>query len=125
MNAGIIMTRSMLAIVEPIRVSFTASWPSPFIRNLCPGKTPSAVSSSGAPRKIDGIKSKKVWVIAMLAMNVMRTVIDVFGRNGMTERRVAAIRFVWIPGMTPVIVPATIPRRIAMVIPRIIGFSGI
>jgi len=39
---------------------------------LWPGKTPSAVSSSGAPRKIDGIKSMKVWVIAIAVMKTKR-----------------------------------------------------
>jgi len=120
MNVGIIMTRSAIAIDEPIRVSFIASWPSPFIRNLCPGKTPSAVSSSGAPRNIDGMKSRKVWVIAMLAINAIRVVVDVLGKKGIRERSVTATRLVWIPGMTPVIVPAATPRRMASAISMII-----
>lgn len=60
MNIGIIRVREIIAIVEPRSVSFTARWPSPFVKSSCPGRTPNPVSSSGAPRKIDGIKSMNV-----------------------------------------------------------------
>jgi len=67
-NAGMIMISERTAIVEPISVSFSALCPCPFSKNSCPGRTPRAVSSFGAPRKIEGIKSMKVWVIAMAVM---------------------------------------------------------
>ena len=50
---------------DPITVNLTASYPIPFINNLWPGKTPKAVSASGAPKNIAGRTSRKVWVIAI------------------------------------------------------------
>lgn len=50
----------MIAIVEPRRVSFRAWCPCPLRRSSCPGRAESAVSSDGAPRKIEGMKSRKV-----------------------------------------------------------------
>tara|TARA_Y100000034_G_C6515557_1_gene221669 strand:+ start:14 stop:217 length:204 start_codon:yes stop_codon:yes gene_type:complete len=64
---------------------------------------------------MEGIKSRKVWVIAIETMNIA------IGRGG-TEvnsgiereaRRIAAIRLMWIPGNRPVRVPASRPRRTA------------
>jgi len=68
MNSGRIRAREAIAIVEPRTVSFSALWPWPFSRSSCPGRTERAVSSDGAPRKIDGMKSRKVWVIAIATM---------------------------------------------------------
>ena len=59
-KSGIIMIRDAIAMVEPRRVSLTAWWPWPRIRSSCPGRIPRPVSSSGAPRKIEGMKSMKV-----------------------------------------------------------------
>ena len=59
-NVGTMMAKESIAIVEPMRVNFTAWCPLPLMSNLCPGKIPSPVSSSGAPRKIDGMKLRKV-----------------------------------------------------------------
>ena len=53
----------------PITVNFMASYAFPSKRSLCPGSTDKAVSASGAPKKIDGIKSKKEWVIAIEIIN--------------------------------------------------------
>ena len=50
MKIGVIIRRSIIADAEPIKVRRTASWAFPLSRNLCPGMTPRAVSSSGAPR---------------------------------------------------------------------------
>lgn len=54
---------NIIAPSEPINVSFSASNPLPFNKYLCPGKTPNAWAESGAPKKIEGIESKNVWVI--------------------------------------------------------------
>ena len=109
-NMGIIMMRENIAIVEPRRVSFTAWWPLPLISSSCPGKIPNPVSSSGAPRKIDGMKFRKVWVIAIAVMKMSRIVI---GRVDIKVRdnTKMATRFMCIPGIRPVKVPARIPRR--------------
>ena len=47
----------------PYAESLTASYPFPSSSNWWPGRTERAVSSSGAPRNIEGIKSINVWVI--------------------------------------------------------------
>ncbi len=49
----------------PITVKYNASNPLPSRSILCPGRTASAVESSGAPKKIEGMKSKNVWDIAI------------------------------------------------------------
>ena len=70
------------------------------------------MSSSGAPRKIEGMKSRKVCVIAMA---VMKTARAIGGselrktREDIDARRRAAMRLIWIPGKRPVKVPARIP----------------
>ena len=78
--------------------------------NSCPGKIPSPVSSSGAPRKIDGMKLRKVWVIAIAVIKMSRIVI---GRVSVrvNDKRNMTTRFMWIPGISPVKVPARMPRR--------------
>ena len=50
-----------------------------------------------------------VWVTAIAVMNIINMI---GGKNVMSgrERRIAAMRLVWIPGRRPVIVPARIPR---------------
>jgi len=72
MKAGIMKNREVVAMTEPTRVSFRAWWPLPKRRSSCPGRVPSPVSSSGAPRKIAGMKSRKVWVIAIATMKIRR-----------------------------------------------------
>lgn len=47
---GITIARRMIADVDPISVKITALCAFPFKRYWCPGRTESAVSSSGAPR---------------------------------------------------------------------------
>ena len=80
------------------------------IRKLCPGITLSAVSSSGAPRKIEGIKSINVWVIAIEAIRIISPMGEKkFKRKTERDTIKIAIRFVCIPGIRPVNVPAIIP----------------
>ena len=59
-------------IEEPINERTTASKPLPCINNLWPGKIEIEVDVSGAPRKIDGIESRKVFVIAIDRMIITR-----------------------------------------------------
>ena len=67
------------------------------------------MSSSGAPRKIDGMKSMNVWVIAI---DVMKIKTEVIGNNvaGIRIRKVVAMRLMWMPGMRPVKIPERMPR---------------
>ena len=60
MKVGIMMISDAVAMADPSRVSLRAWWPCPARSNSWPGKVPNPVSSSGAPRKIAGMKSRKV-----------------------------------------------------------------
>jgi hypothetical protein len=104
---------------------FTAEYPSPFRRNLWAGSTERAVSSSGAPRNVLGMKSRKVWVTAMEIMRIesMRGVVS-FRRVADREMIRAEMRFMWMPGVRPVITPNVIPSRIERVISRSIKRVG-
>ncbi len=64
-KSGMIIMRDDVAIVDPISVNCSALCPSPRRSSSCPGNVERAVSSDGAPRKIEGIKSTKVCVIAI------------------------------------------------------------
>lgn len=57
---------------------------------------------------MEGIKSRKVWVIAIATMKIRS---GVGGRFWMKvrERRDIATRLMWMPGISPVVVPAIIP----------------
>jgi len=67
------------------------------------------VSSEEAPKYIEGMKSMNVCVIARLTINIMSVVGEnvVIGRL----RSAAVIRFICIPGVRPVTVPARIPKK--------------
>jgi len=114
MNVGIIMISDIVAMTEPTSVSFMAWWPRPKRRSSWPGSVPSPVSSSGAPRKIAGMKSRKVWVIAIATMKIIK-VIGWSLVMIVRDRMKIATRFMWMPGVRPVIVPARIPRRRGMI----------
>jgi len=77
----------------------------------CPGKTERWESSSGAPKKIDGIKSRKVCVIDIATMKTTKIIGDIGSRiEVVVEIIITEIRFICIPGIRPVRVPAVIPR---------------
>ena len=59
---------------EPYNVKIIASWAFPSFNISCPGKMDKKVSSSGAPRKTEGMKSINVWVVAIETINIARTV---------------------------------------------------
>jgi hypothetical protein len=96
-------------------VSFTAIKPKPFSKYLCPGKTPNAEADSGAPRKIEGIKSRNVWVTAIATIKTQSTN-GFVNRNkkGEAESSRTAIKFICIPGIRPVKIPAIIPKETAI-----------
>ena len=60
-----------IAIRLPMFDKYIASYPFLFFRSLCPGRIESSVSVSGQPRNIEGMKSIKVWVIAIEVMKVI------------------------------------------------------
>lgn len=49
-----------------------ASWAFPSLSIWWPGRMERKVSSSGAPKKTEGMKSRKVWVIAREVMNIAK-----------------------------------------------------
>ena len=112
MKVGIIMMRDVVAMTEPTRVSLRAWWPLPKRRSSWPGRVPSPVSSSGAPRKIAGMKSRNVWVIAIAVMKINK---EVMGNVAIRGRIEIVIRFMWMPGVSPVRVPVRMPRRRGMI----------
>ena len=59
-NEAIAITR---ASEDPIKVNITASKPFPSNNNLCPGRIDRDIEGSGAPKNIEGIESRKVFVI--------------------------------------------------------------
>ena len=67
---GIKKIREIIEIEEPRTVKVIASCPKPFNKNLCPGSVESPVSSSGAPKNIDGMKSMNVCVIAIATIKI-------------------------------------------------------
>ena len=92
---------------------------------MWPGRIERKESSSGAPRKIEGIKSRKVWVIAIAAMKIASVNGGVMLRRYVeSERSIIARRFMWIPGIRPVIVPADTPQRIASISCNNMEFEG-
>lgn len=70
--------------------------------------------SSGAPRKIEGIKLKKVWVRAQEKMK-RENPRGSKGRREEKERRKTARVLGWIPGTRPVKHPARIPRKTSII----------
>ena len=87
----------------PINVRIIAWYPRPSKSILCPGRIERAVSSSGAPRKIAGIVSKKVWVIAMEIMKIaIINGVVISNRNAEKLRTSKDIRFTCTPGVNPV-----------------------
>ena len=67
------------------------------------------MSSDGAPRKMEGMKSRKVWVIAVAVMKIRRIWMGMVWVRVRVKRKVV-IRLMWIPGIRPVRVPVRIPR---------------
>ena len=101
---------------EPFNVNKKASCPLPSKSNWCPGKIDKKLSSSGAPRKIDGIKSIKVWVMDIATINEAREIEGKDWNLSKERTRNAETRLMWIPGAKPVRVPARQPRIMARVI---------
>ena len=108
-----------IATREPYKVSTTASCPLPSASNWCPGRIERNVSSSGAPRKIEGMKSINVCVIDIAAMKTTNIIGEIV-EEAKEKRRREATRFIWIPGARPVKVPADTPSNKAIKISIII-----
>ena len=89
-----IIIKIKTAVKLPQFESITASQPFPFFNNSCPGRTESSVSVSGAPKKIDGIKSTNVCVIDIATIKTMRYIGRIDENKAIEEEtRIAPTRF--------------------------------
>jgi len=93
MKIGVKTNIIAIAEIEPYKVSTIASWALPCFSIWCPGSIERKVSSSGAPKNTDGIKSKKVCVIAIEAMKTTNEINGIASRAVKDEMRITAIRF--------------------------------
>ena len=116
MKIGVNMTIISKAARPPYKVYTIAKCPLPFNSNLWPGRIERKESSSGAPRKIEGIKSMKVWAIAIDVIKIARVKGLVICRKVVEkDNKMTEIKFIWIPGDRPVSVPARRPRISAII----------
>ncbi|MPN49900.1 hypothetical protein SDC9_197524 [bioreactor metagenome] len=85
----------------------TASAPEPSSKSLCPGRTASAVSASGAPKNTEGITSWKVCDIAFesIITAMYKGATPLSARTGEKATSASAKLFECIPGNSPEIMP--------------------
>lgn len=77
------------------------------------------MSESGAPRKIEGIASTKLFVTEIAIMNTARTIGEVKpSRKPEADISTIAMRFVCMPGVRPVKMPARTPTNKAITISK-------
>lgn len=92
-----------------------ASYPFPSFNNLCPGKTDKIVSSSGAPKKILGIKSRKVCAIDIDTINMTIIIgLNIPSNTADKDISIDPTKLICIPGVKPVRVPKAIPNNNAI-----------
>jgi hypothetical protein len=107
--------RSEIPIASPLPMAERriASTPLPSSSIRWPGSTAITVASSGAPRKMDGTTSRKLWEI-VLAIIIMATYSEGTPEAtsaGVSPRSIADVLFTWTPGSSPAMAPTTIPAR--------------
>ena len=79
---------------DPIAVSFIASSPRPSRSILCPGSTDNTESESGAPNKILGMKSKKLWTTAIAIIAATSDKLFVLLKKSRPTKNIAATVFI-------------------------------
>ena len=73
-----------------------------------------------------GIKSMKVCVMAMEVMKIIKIIGEVIDKRNVEKLSVMiATKFMWIPGVNPVMVPARSPMKIAVISISIWEFMSI
>jgi hypothetical protein len=92
-NIGVIIRREMMPNTDPINVSKTAVCPSPCFKNRCPDSVLIIVSSLGAEKYVDGMKSTNVWVIASEMTNMDAIMGSVVAMSGEVTN-IVVIKFV-------------------------------
>ena len=113
-NGNVIIINRNEPMKAPCNANIEASYPLPSCKSWCPGRTERKVSSSGAPRNIEGIKSRKVCVIDSATMKSANASGGNEEMYEVFEIKNAAIRFIWIDGARPVNVPRRIPHSITI-----------
>ena len=99
-------------INPPTAVSLIASIASPFSSILCPGKTESTVSLSGAPKSIDGINERKELATAIETIAITIEIVLKPLSVGRIARIKALIVLTCIPGSNPLTIPSAIPINV-------------
>ena len=116
MNKGVIASIIGIEVTAPINTRRIASFPLPWINISWPGKTERKDSSSVAPVRIEGIKSRIVWLIAKDTIKDINELVDKKENAVMFAINRAVIVFIWIPGVIPVNIPIRMPADIARII---------
>ena len=112
MSIGVKIIVMIIPKIVPIVESLTASYPLPCNKRLCAGKIVNALLSSGAPKNVEGMKSKKVCVIAIAIIMIARLIGSVYCNSfGEDVRIKTEMRFIWIPGVNPVMIPNRVPIK--------------
>lgn len=110
MNKGSKIIVTIIAPKPPKATKRMASFDLPSNTILWPGKIDSAVASSGTPRKIEGINSKRACEIAIETKKTHKNSKEkIFKRKAVDAKTIAPTVFTWKPGIKPVIAPHKIP----------------
>jgi len=135
---GVAMSTANNAPIRlPLAEQSTASRPFPDINILCPGRTDSACEESGAPKKMEGMKSRNECTTAAETMmeEIIRgmmpgSISDAestppmrFSSQGSMAKRTRARVLTWIPGINPLTDPSMEPRNVEYTIIRSRGIS--
>ena len=104
---------------QPITESVIASWPLPLSRSSCDGSKAIELSGLGVPKRVVGMKSMNIWVIAMEII-----IIDEYNAlilsKGNNASKATETKFICMPGIRPVKIPMIMPDNDANRISRII-----
>ena len=105
-NNGKVKTENNTPPKLPMMHNLIASYPLPSSRSLCPGNTPSTVDSSGAPRRIEGMKLIK----ELITPDVTKITAVGNGPNKNDKPRIIGIVLLGCkPGNKPAAIPNIVP----------------
>ena len=106
---------TIIAPNPPIDTIRIASFDLPSKTILCPGRTVSAVPSSGTPKSIEGTNSKRACAMDIETIRTQRNSELTKDKSIVeTANNIAPAVFTCIPGVIPVIVPITTPNKHAI-----------
>ncbi len=106
-------TAKVMASAEPRAEHRTASSPRPSRQSAWAGRTASAVSASGTPRKVVGMLSRNECVIRAANIAAASASSPSAAANpAPVASRIEARVFAWIPGARPEAAPSRMPTRV-------------